>query len=452
VTKRKTKAEIREEARTAWLAENAADLLACGWPQASIDMVADRFAKRVADKARPTAKQRAQLRERETKEARARERYEAWRERAATGEPPEIPQTAQIVPPRNVVREGDTFTALAVVEGKERKLFQLPPEVVALRVADVARYALAIVYGHRKDNPLFAGELQASAGIAADHPLGYRRPRGRPAKLGRKPDGQFTRIEPITSGDVVRKVGDLVGKQAPMLREPARRSPSPEWSADPLGYLSSLMIGRRKRRLDGRPAPLDPIGAPQLRKAGQPPATAAAQSPASIQRRIRARRPAPVAQPRAPLLSRREQAKEEAEAKARGWYTTQRDLYESAGLLTEAAEALLRRCAGEYHKRLTGGDPPLRREVLDRWAAEQDAACTQPSEPWRHFSDDGGHATSGDTGRLMGRGAWDMEEVIRREWQEQERAEREFDRSEEFERRMELKEAEKQKARRAGRI
>jgi hypothetical protein len=64
LTKRKTKAEIRDEARAAWLAENADDLTPRLGEQ-TVNHLADKFAQAAADEARPTLSQRAERRKRD---------------------------------------------------------------------------------------------------------------------------------------------------------------------------------------------------------------------------------------------------------------------------------------------------------------------------------------------------------------------------------------------------
>jgi hypothetical protein len=352
LTKRKTKAEIRDEARAAWLAENADDLTP-RLGERTVNQLADQHAQAVADRARPTLSQRAERRKRDELEARARERYEAWRERAAAGEPPEPPAIgARLVPPRNVIQDGDTFTPLAIIDGKQHKLGSVPSEATARRIADVARHALAIVYEKRQDNPVFGGELAASACIVANYALGFGRSRGRPNKSAGRAAGQATKVHPITSSEVLDRVSDLVGKPAPKLAEPDQTNARPMISDDALGHLTEMVSERlwTLPELD-EPQPSPPTAAPNPRDV----------------------------------------AEETAAAKIKGWFRLQRGLYRASDLLTAEAEKMLRRLAGEHYRAVTG--QRLAPETLDEWAAEQDARPAEPNPiaellprrpPWFH--------------------------------------------------------------------
>jgi hypothetical protein len=127
-----------------------------------------------------------------------------------------------------VIQDGDTFTPLAIIDGKQHKLGSVPSEATARRIADVARHALAIVYGKRQDNPVFGGEIAASACIVANYALGFGRSRGRPNKSAGRAVGQATKVHPIMSSDVLDHIGELVGKRPPALPEPDE--PPPQWT------------------------------------------------------------------------------------------------------------------------------------------------------------------------------------------------------------------------------
>jgi hypothetical protein len=136
-----------------------------------------------------------------------------------------------------VIQDGDTFTPLAIIDGKQHKLGSVPSEATARRIADVARHALAIVYGKRQGNPVFGGELAASACTVANYALGFGRSRGRPNKSAGRAAGQATKVHPIMSSDVLDHIGELVGKRPPALPEPDESPPqwTPTAAPDPRG-------------------------------------------------------------------------------------------------------------------------------------------------------------------------------------------------------------------------
>jgi hypothetical protein len=240
---------------------------------------------------------------------------------------------------------------LAFIDGKQHKLGSVPSEATARRIADVARHALATVFDKPQDNPVFPGEFAASACTVANYALGYTRSRGRPNKSAGRAAGQATKVHAITSGEVVARIGELVGKPAPTLPEGDQLSGAyrgPLFETDQLHRAGDLLAAALLTAKADQPAPQwTPTVAPDSR----------------------------------------EVAEEAASDEIRAWFRLQRDLYRVADLLNAEAEQMLRREAGRHYRVRTGQG--LAPEVVGAWAAEQDATADRVSPmpglpPWFH--------------------------------------------------------------------
>jgi len=291
MTKRKTKTQMRDDARAHFLANHADALRARGHSQSMVDYMADSHADAVADQVRPTTAMRK--RQKAEKE---------WAREAATGKPPALPKPPPLIkdacmtaffgkrPPERTAKNADgTFTALVQLRGQLHKLCKLPTLEGARRVAAVARIAAWVTYQERVglDGP-GPDEFAATQCVSADYPLAFKRAAGRPTRSVLKA-GQMSGVGSVTSGWVVKRVGDLLERTPPFLPE-----------GDPMAASRALWGLREHGRASDEG-------------------------------------------------TRRLVANEVA-----GWLKTIRERYRNAGLLNPATEAMLKARSKDYGRKLTG--------------------------------------------------------------------------------------------------
>jgi hypothetical protein len=246
-----------------------------------------------------------------------------------------------------VVQDSDNFIPLAFIDGKQHKLGSMPSEAAARRIADVARHALAIIYGKPQGNPVFSKvELSACACIRTNYALGWARSRGRPNKSAGRAAGQTTNVHPITSQDVLNRLGELIGQPAPTLPEPDQAKARQMILGGALGHLTEVVEERLWT----------------IREPDPPPPPTASPDP-------------------------REMAERTAARKIEAWYREQRELYRAADLLTDESERMLSRIARQSYRTATG--QPIAPEMLADWVAEPDAHLNPMREildrpPWFH--------------------------------------------------------------------
>jgi hypothetical protein len=215
MNKKLTKREIHEQALKEFIETTGARMVENGVPGWLVAELAETHAKETADAARPTPKQRAEIKQliRDVK----------------AGKPLEMPvrvgelrrDALHLGPPiaDRVTAEPDgTFSAFVNLDGTMHRVGRAPARDTAVRIARVARAAARVIYKHTKGDPMPAEDYAATACVSADFPLGFKRRPGRPPS-SKAAAGQFEAIEPIMSSWVVARVGDLLDKPAHVLPE-----------------------------------------------------------------------------------------------------------------------------------------------------------------------------------------------------------------------------------------
>jgi hypothetical protein len=219
MTKKTTKKEIRAKALKDYIETAGTRMVENGLPVWLVAELAEKHAKEVADAARPTPKQRTELKRQQAKR-------EAWLASVEAGVPPSPPKPplllrsaalmgyfGKAVPDRTAKEPDGTYAAFVALDGKLHRLCRVQDEATAARVARVARAAASILYRHTQGDQIGPDDFAATACVSADFPLGLKRRQGRPS-ASVLPGASENAFEAITSAWVVKKVGALLGKPA----------------------------------------------------------------------------------------------------------------------------------------------------------------------------------------------------------------------------------------------